>query len=356
MNVKINDRIKVRNIEFFNNFSLSLRYDSVASSFGFNFFFDPTNPDHRELACVSHYHEAIVEHNGQKLLTGYILNEALKSSSVDELVGFNGYSLPGVLEDCSIPPELYPLQSDGLTLAQIADKLITPFKLKYVIDPAVASRMNKVYEKTTAKESQTIKDYLKELAAQRNIVITHDATGQVIFTEAKTDRPPIISYETGMQVFTDLALNFDGQQLHSHITVMKQADSKGGNTGQYTIRNPYVPIVYRPTVIIQSSGDDNDTKDVAVRALANELKNIKFTITMDSWEIDGKLVLPNSMLKVKCPRIFLYKSTDLFIEQIDYKGDNISTTATLHCVLPEVYNGKEPKNVFVDPHQNFPRL
>jgi prophage tail gpP-like protein len=255
MNLKINDRIRVRNIEFFNNFGLELRHDAVASTFGFALYFDPNNPDHRELACVSHYHEAVIEHNGEKLVTGYILSQGFGSGPKTELMTISGYSKTGVLEDCQIPTSVYPLQSDGLNLREIAQKFIAPFKLKMVIDPSVRQRMEIPYTTTTAEVTQTIKTYLTELATQRNIIISHDINGDLLFTQANASAQPIAHFEHGL-MGANMGLTFSGQPLHSDITVVKQADSNGGNAGEYTVKNPYVPIVYRPKVLVQSSGDE----------------------------------------------------------------------------------------------------
>lgn len=348
---KINDRIKIRTIKFFNDFTLNLRYDSIASDFSVSFYFDPANHDQEELACVSHFHQALVEHNGELLITGFILSEVFHSSPVRELVSFSGYSLPGVLEDCQIPIESYPLQSDGRTLRQIAQKFIAPFKIKMIVDPTVSSRMDIVYEKTTASETQSIKDYLTELAAQRNIIITHDANGNVIFTQANTMQAPLFHVESGL-IGTSLSMAFNGQGMHSSITVIKQADKDGGNAGQSTVINPYVPIVYRPKVLTQSSGDDNGTLQAAKNALAAELKNIVLTITTDRWEIDGKIIRPNNTITVLSPELYIYKKTKFFIESIAFTGNQEKTTAVLTCVLPEVYNGQTPKNIFVDAHKN----
>src|SRR5688572_1535114 len=111
MILKINHRLGVSKVEFFNNFNLNLKFDSVASTFGFQFYFDPTNKEHAELACVSHFHEAIVEHNDEVLCTGYILSNVFNRGPKKQLVQFGGYSKPGVFEDCEIPPDMYPLQS-----------------------------------------------------------------------------------------------------------------------------------------------------------------------------------------------------------------------------------------------------
>jgi prophage tail gpP-like protein len=353
MKVKIYDRIKVRTIEYFNSVKMNLSFDAIASSFSFDFYFDPNNEDHAELACVSHYHEAIIEHEGQQILQGFILSQTFTDSSEKKLSQFSGYSRSGVLEDCQIPPELYPLQYNGLSLRQIAEKLLKPFSIGIKIDLEVEEKMNIKYAETTVEPTTTIKEYLTTLAAQRNIILSHDEFGNLLFTKLNTKTLPIFNVDEGL-IGYEMSLSFGGQPMHSHITVMKQADSDSDNAGEYTIKNPFVPVahVYRPKVVIQSSGNDNDTKEVAENALAAELKNIVLTISIDRWEIDGQFIRPNSMISVLNKELYIYKRTKFFIESISYEGDSEGQRATLICVLPCCYDGSTPVNIFVDPHTN----
>lgn len=355
MNVKINHRLGVEDIKFFNEFELTLKYDAVGSTFGFSAYFDPKNRTHAEIFCVSHFHEAIVEHNGELLVTGYMLSQVFNNKSEKQLAHIGGYSKPGTLEDCNIPPSIFPLQSDGLNIKQIAEKLIAPFKLKMVIDDEVKSDMNKVIKKTTAEPTQTIKDYLTELTTQKNIIMSHNEKGDLLFTKAKTNLKPILRWDGGVPI-TDLSLNFNGQEMFSDITVMKQSSTDGGNAGEYSIKNPYCPIVFRQKNVIQSSGDDISIKETAMNALAAQLKGITLTLTLDRWELDGKLIRPNNIVNIKSPENFIYNPTDFFIESVTFSGDEKKQTCVLTCVLPEVYNRKTPKNIFVDPHKNFPRF
>lgn len=348
MILRINDRIRNRKVEFFNSFQLSLRYDAIASAYSFSFFFNPENIQHKEMSCIGHYHLCTVEHNNEILLTGYILSETFNNSSQKQLISFSGYSLPGVLEDCEIPPSLYPLESNNLSLREIAQRLLKPFGLKMIVDSSVAAKMDEVYEKTTAKESQTIKSYLQELASQKNILISHNEKGEVVFTSAKTSQKPILNFDVvnGGIPFTSMALQFNGQGMHSEITAIKQPSEDGGNAGESTVKNPYVPFVYRPKVVVQNSGDDIDTEQAAKNARATELKNLKLTIVTDRWELNGKMIKPNNLITVVNPEVYLYQKSTWFIEQIDFVGDQEKTVATLTCCIPEVYNLQEPKYLF----------
>lgn len=347
MELTINDRIRNRKINFFNNFTLKLQYDSVGSAFSFSFYFNPENQEHKEVMCIGHFHKCIITHNNETLLTGIILSQDFSHEAEPKMVTISGYSLPGVLEDCEIPTSLYPLQSDGLSLRQVASKLIQPFGLSLTVDSSVASLVDASFTSTTASESQSIKAFLSELASQKNVVISHDEFGNLLFTKSKTNLQPIIDFDVpkGSLPGTSMNLKFDGQQMHSHITVQKQAsEDEGTNAAEYTIRNPFViGSVYRPKVISQSSGDDNDTEKAAKTALSAELKNIKLTIVTDRWVVDGKILKPNNIITVKNPQCYLFDKTKWFIESIDYTGNNEINTAVLNCVLPCVYDGSTPE-------------
>lgn len=339
-------KIKNKKVDFFNGFTLSLRFDSIASTFSFTFFFNPENKIHQELIHVGHYHKCTIEHNDELLLTGYLVNQTAIDSSVKGLVSISGYSLPGVLEDCPIPPSIYPLQSDGLTLNQIAKKILDKFGLKYIVSSEVASKMNSVLKESTASATQSAASYLTELASQKGIIVSHNRNGEVLFYKARTKLKPFMNFGKGIPG-TDYNLNYSGQGIHSHITVMKQADEDGGNAGESTIVNPFVVGLYRPTVKIQTSGDDIDTDTAARVALSEELKGIKLVIKTDRWEdSNGKILKPNQTISVENADILIPTKSVWFVEGIDFVGNSKEATASLDCCLPEVYDLSDPVNIF----------
>lgn len=349
--LKINDRFLNRQVEFFNQFELNLVHDAVGSEFSFNFWFDPENTEHKELTTPLHYHEATVFFNDILILTGFITNNSFRQSAVPTLTSFGGYSLPGVLADCEIPTSSYPLQSNGLSLEQIANKLTSAFRIKMAIDPAVLSKMQKSFDTSSASEDSSVADYLAELASQKDIIISHNAKGELLFTEAKLKQDPILTFDLtdGAPVGTDFNFNVNGQGMHKFITVQKQASTEGGNAGQQRIRNPLVAgNVIREKVKSQSSGDDNDTISAVRRALGNEIRAVALSITTDRWIIDGEMITPNNTIEITAPKLFLYNKTTFFIESVKLSGDESKTVAILNCVLPEVYNGETPVNPFRD--------
>jgi len=353
--LKINDRFKNRKIDFFNDVTIDLKYDSVADTFTLRYLYDPNNFEHKEFSCVGHYHLCTIEDNGEVIITGVILSIEFEDDNVQTMVVISGYSLPGVLEDCQMPvtDTDYPIQTEGLSLKQIAEKSLKSFGLKIVIDPQVLVDMNSPYVKTEADNMQTIKSYLSELAIQKNIIITNDQYGNIVFTRAVNTRP-IYNFERALPI-TNAKLTFNGQGIHSHIWAIAQASIEGLNASQSApLRNPYCPIVFRPHVIRQTSGDSNNTDQVARTSRAKELRNLQLNLDLDRWVLAGKIVRPGKTITIINPWIYLFNKTEFFIEEVQLKVDAKQKTAKLKCVLPEVYTFENPKYIFSGINLHYP--
>jgi len=358
MDLKISHRLAVpQKFEHFNNVNVVLKHDAVGSVFSFDVRFDPQDQKQAELFATSHYHEAIVSHNGETLITGFIINQKFKSSAKKHPTTLAGYSKPGTLEDCDVPPELYPLQVDGLTLKEIAEKICAPYRIAVKVDASVSSLVNKAISSATLDESSNVKDVLTKLATQRKIIVTHNELGDLLFTKANTTSKPLFHVNEGL-VGYEMDLVFDGQKLHSHITVMKEADSEGGNAGETLIKNPYVPVAYtyRHKVYKQTSGDDVTLSEFARQCLQTELKSgIRLIVKTNTWTINGKIIRPNNTITAEDPELYLYKKVTWFIEEVVFEGNEEKQVATLTCVLPCVYDDSEIENIFINAHENFPR-
>lgn len=146
MELRINDRIRTTTIKLFNRVRLNLKYDSIASTFSFEYYFNPDNLTHKELSCIGHYHIAEIWHKNEMLLRGYVLSIGFNSSSVAQMVSVGGYSLSGVLEDCDIALGIDGLTLDNfnMTLTQIASRYLQPLGVGLIVDGQVINDANAV--------------------------------------------------------------------------------------------------------------------------------------------------------------------------------------------------------------------
>lgn len=361
MQIKINGK----QYDYFNEVVISTTLDTIASTFTFLGLYDPTNPDHVAIFKPLSYSKCEFFDDDQQLIsTCRIEHWRFKSDSRPNLVQLSGRSLPGVLDDCQIPYNLYPLESDNLTLSEITNKLIKPFGLNLIIYPSVAKECAQIIPKTVAKVDETIKDYICKVANQKNVVVSHDIHGNLIMF-----RPDVTVaaklFLTGQNTLS-MELDIDGTRLHSDITCLRQptkgtganefTDEEGNDIYQDTagglakvfkissidsVKNPLVQI-YRPHVHRLSHGTFYDTNRAALNTRAAELKNIKVLFSLDHWEP----ISVGDVIEVLNPEIFINVKARMVLEStsIQQSGERKTMIGTL--VLAETFNGDEPQNIF----------
>lgn len=365
MKAKVNGKYFV----FFNEVVISTTLDTLASTFTFLAWYDPTIPGHNELfKPLSYAKIEFFDDSGttDKLLsTGTITHWSFKSDNEPSLVQLSGYSLPGVLDDCQIPYRLYPLESDNRTLEQIATRLIQPFGLKLIVYDSVAKECAQVIAKTVAKVDETIKDYLCKVANQKNVVISHDIHGNMIMFRPNSKAQPKLFLNDQNTLSMDLAI--DGTRLHSDITTLRQP-SRGDNAGNQfedetdlnnisnpdapkgkvfkissidTVKNPLVT-VYRPYVNRLTKLSFYDTHRACLNMRAAELKNIRVAFELDHWEP----ISVGDIIEVLNPEIFIVNKVKMVLETTEIQESSKSKTMKGTLVLLETFTGDEPQNIF----------
>lgn len=347
---------------------MSLNYDAVGSTFGMDVLFDYNNNDHRQLLMPGQFYRCELWDNGELLITGTITSHKFKDEAKQQWTQLGGYSITGILEDVNVPVQAYPIQFDKLSLREIATKLCSIFNITVVYDAIVATELDTVFETVKTEYEKTIKEWLAELASQRFIVMSHTPKGELLFTRADVTQAPIYDFKYPNSIATGMELSFNGQGMHSSTVVLSQIGIDPNCVSEDgAISNPYVPI-FRPRVIQQSAettivaanntplnADDKTIKELtgeqitraSQMALATELKNIKLTIQLDTWYIDGKIIRPNNIVTVTNPNLFLFAKSKWFIESVTLNGNQKEQTSTLTCVIPEVFSAVSPENMFI---------
>lgn len=400
-------------LTFFNEITLNLKYDAIASTFKFKMYFNPDDRDHAELAGVSHFHEckiyyvhdkpgtyATSEKNGtpiftythdQLLITGFVLSQLFEDSPAPTWCEIGGYSKPGVLGDCDFPTSV-KLQSVGLSFRQIVNNNVVPlfsnpadggfkFYIKssaadqiFETDPTKKATQNKLglpgsiadliaaidtdsgdpIEKTTAPESQNILSYLKELAVIRGLILSSDIFGNLIVNKPNFGAPYLFKIGTDDGIpYLKLNSNFNGQAIHSQVEAIGQPDKDGGNMAYALVKNPLCPVVYRPKVITMNTGDNNDANKAALAEIGTELKSIPLTIDLHSPIVNNQFITTNNMIQVVSKKAYIYKPSDWFIEEVNYTKNSKEEKCTVTAVLPGVYGGPLI-NVFVPAGKDSP--
>ena len=333
----------------YSSVDVTLSLDTVASTFSFDGYFDIEKQSLKDLYRPFSYKKADVwfidESLGinEKLITGTILNQALSLQKKPQLTNLSGYSVTGVIEDISVPPQLYPLESQGLGLGEIAKKFTDylGLRLKIFDNALVAAAIP--FEKAKAKPGESIKNYLSNLAKTRNITVAHDNLGRLILYKVLAKIPPSAKIdEKDNNISIDIAPN--GQGMHSDVTIIRQTAFDDDNAGQFTISSPFMPKgIKRPLVKTLRYGETDDVRAMAEAEVCREAKNFPIVIQKQGWTVGNKLVRAGFYIEVTAPSIFL-KRTKLVIQSINFKSDKKNNrTMQITCVHPCVYTGILPK-------------
>lgn len=397
-------KVSGHTINTFNDVNIRLVYDSIADTFTFKIYYLPDNSTHRMLFRPGAYHNCTISHKGVLLITGTILSPSSSAAGnpPKQPMAISGYSLPGVLQDCSVKvsDDATSLQFDGMKLEDIARKVTEYYGIKVVVDKELLAdtAFNTPYPQVSANTSdgrrttdKTVLQFLDELCTQKNVILSHTRGGALLLTKIKADKLltttttlvrvnniPVdnslegapdsnttqttvtaksrgilydFAYETDVtkkKRWLDMNLSVNGQAMHRTIQVVGQySEGSSGNPADATITNPYVPAGSKRFVrVMQTEGDSNDTQKTARAWLGAELKNIVLTIEVESWTLGGHMITPNQMITVTNPELSMYRRVRWFIREVNLIGDNIMQRAVLTCVLPECYNSDPVNNVF----------
>lgn len=359
MKIKINGQF----VTFFNKGTINLKLDSIASTFGLQCRFNPENDNHKELFKPLQYHKIEIFNSKDKLIfTGTILNHSFTSNKDVNLVSISGYSLSGILEDVTIPPSLYPLENTNLSLKQIAQKLCNAYGIGLVVgsnagnlnivaqdvDPDAETQSNITYKKTVASPTDTVKGYLSKLTSQRNILLSHDAKGNVVLFKPNDNQKP--RYFFNSENSLSMASSYQGQSMHSQINVVRQPSEE--NAGVSTVDSITNPLIgkFRPTTKILSSGEDTDTSKAAINELASELKAIQVKVSLLGLFDE---IFPGEIVNIHNHEIYSFAYSRYMVAGITLNFDEKGETTDLDLVLPETYTGKVPRNIlfFYESHQ-----
>lgn len=360
-----------KNVDFFTAGSITLKLDSIASTFEFASRFSAQNKEHQEMFKPLKYKEVQIFNSNDKLIfTGTILNHRFKSNSGRELVIISGYSKTGILEDVTIPVSSYPLESTSRSLKDIAEKLCGLFGIKVLIsdqaktisETAVKSKAknvraksdyeslkaksNSVFGRTSASPTETIKDYLAKLAGQKNIILSHNEKGDVLLFQPDLLQKPRYFFTKGNSL--SMGMDVNGQGMHSDINIVRQPSDENEGVSTADVSKNTLVGKYRPTTKLLTSGEDTETKDAAKNELAAELKNITATV-----ELQGLFdeIFPGEIVNCHNHYVYMFAYTRWMVDSITLKFDEKSDTTTLNLVPPESFSGDNPRNLFFN-HQD----
>lgn len=332
-------KIEGERFRFWETISIERRIDSF-DIIEFSAPFDSELPSFRQLFEPFSFKTADFSINGDLLFTGRLVNVDPIVDNNQKIIAVSGYSLPGMLNDCTAPASLFPnTEFTGQKLEEISQTLINPFGLlqEFNADPGA------VFERVYLEPGKTILSFLSEIARQRNLIISNTPEGRLLYTKSIESGQPVAIFEQGRSPLLSVVPNFSPQNYFSHITGIEPTIV--GIQGQkYTVKNDFLNGVVRPFTFSVPDTLDADVK-LAVEAKTGRMfgNMVSYEIEVNTWfDSNGDAWKPNAILRLTAPDAMIYEPYDFLIKSVGLAKDSDTETAFLELVLPGSFNGTIP--------------
>jgi len=304
--------------------------------------FEPGLKSFRDTFIPFSYKEVILYIGSEVFFTGTVVNIMPSVGATEKTVQISAYAKAGVLNDCTAPASLYPIEYNQQNLQDISNSLLKPFGLKSVFDADIGG----TFDRVALEPGQKILEFLANLAKQRGLVIGNDADGNLLYRKSNINNVPVAFLRLGEEPVTSIVPNFNPQEYYSHITGIEPIVI-GLAGGTYTVKNPFVTNLLRPFTFEVTDAEAGTLKE-AVEAKAGRMfgNMMSYDITVNTWRDNfSNIWSPNTIVNLQADNAMLYNDYDFIIRSIKFNKDNRTKTASMNLVLPGSFSGAIPESL-----------
>jgi prophage tail gpP-like protein len=302
--------------------------------------FDSTLPGFKNIFRPFSYKTVIVTVGGVALFTGTMVavNPVIENTS--KTITVSGYSLPGVLNDCTAPNGTTPLEYNDVGLTDIATALTAPFGISVEFD----DNQGAIFERVSCEPSRKILDFLIALAKQRNLIISSSPEGKLQFIRSKDSGVPVARLRQGESPILSVTPFFSPQEYYSHITGIEPV-IVGLKGSQFTVKNSRLLGVVRPLTFNVNDTKNADVKSVVEAKAGRMFGNmVSYLVRVDTWrDPNGVLWKPNTFVTLIAPDAMIYSEYAFIIRSVEFNRDSKSEVASLNIVIPGAFSGQTPE-------------
>lgn len=298
-------------------------------------------PEFRELIQPFSFPTLDVSEDGVRLFRGTLVNVAPSVGGNGSSVRLSGYSLPGVLGDCTMPASAFPLQFRNVNIVDIASKLLEPFGLSVKREGDVGGPFRRV----KMKRDRRVMAFLTNLAKQRQLLLRSNADGELVIAEPPAVSNPVASLRQGESPLKSVTPEFRSQSYYSHVTGIRST-RRGLNGTQHTVPNARAVEagIIRPLILSMRDTSRGELPRAAQAAAGRMLAgSIVYSATVATWrDPTGAVWTPGDTVELTAPSVFVPEPFKFQIRAARLIRTVEGTTAELSLILPGAFGGEPP--------------
>lgn len=334
-------KIDGKQLEHWQNLQLTFDLDGF-STVGFQSPWEYERDGFRDLFAPFKYKEITVESNGELLFTGTLLDTLPSVDPTARTIMLSGYSLPGVLQDVTpYALSFNHLEFGGMKLKDITNQILKLFPI--TLAPSLFDEGAR-FEVAKCEKDQRIFDFLMGLAKQRQLIISDNEKGELVYTQEAIAGVPVARFVEGEAPTVMITPSFNPQEYYSEVTGIGTAKI-GGSGSKYTEENLALRGAPRPitfTVDDTEAGDlPTATKAYMGRMLANAAS---YTIQdIPGWRnLLGGIWKKGERVNIYSPHNFVFSEYTFTVRSVMLLATENALTASLSVTIPGSFLGQIP--------------
>ncbi|MEE9499605.1 MAG: LysM peptidoglycan-binding domain-containing protein [Nitrospinaceae bacterium] len=245
----------------------------------------------------------------------------------------SGYTATADLVDSALKP---PFEFNNITLEDIIKGIIEPLGFGVVFEVETGGKFDRV----TARQGDTIFQFLSKLAKQREALLSCDTFGNIAITRADTESAPVAAFEENVTPgVSGWGGKFDGRK---RFNVYRAVGRSPLGEKEATVTDNLVPRARFTT--IQADDETEGEIESAARWARNKTLSdtLAFVLTVaDFRNVGGELWRENTKVTVISPSMFLPNGFDFLINRVKYVQGERGRRTELSLVPPTVYTQGE---------------
>lgn len=244
-----------------------------------------------------------------------------------------GYTATADLVDSALKP---PFEFNNITLEDVIKGIIDPLGFGAVFEVETGGKFDRV----TARQGDTIFQFLSKLAKQREALLSCDTRGNIVVTRADTVSAPVATFEENVTPgISGWGSKYDGRK---RFNVYRAVGRSPLGEKEATVTDAIVPRARFTT--IQADDETEGEIESAARWARNKIlaDTLAFVLTVaDFRNVDGELWRENTKVTVISPSMFLPDGFDFLINRVKYIQGERGRRTELSLVPPSVYSQGE---------------
>lgn len=273
---------------------------------------------------------------GELICTGYVDSTPIDYDGNGINVVIRGRSKTGDLVDCSA--DNTPGQFRGLSVETIASNLCAPYGVNVVAEAATGNAITE----HQIQQGETVFESLERLAKLRQVMVTDNASGDLVITAPGGGGNASSALELGVNILSASA-GFDYSEVYSDYSVKGQRsgtdDNFGASVSQITGSATDKNIKRKRFLLVRQSGQADSDSARQRASYEQQIRSAKageIRYKVAGWrQADGSLWRPN--ISVKITDNIMGVSSILLVSEVIYSLDESGMIAELVVIPPGAF-------------------